>query len=767
MSHNKLLVELHNLGWRGFQDLSGEILKRVLGQSLVVFADSNDAGRDGAFYGDWDDTKCSDSPTGINNGATVLQCKFSAKADSTLSLSNLSEELDKVAKLVDKKLCDNYILMTNSRVTGKSEELIIAALKDSGVKSAYVLDGNWICGQIASNQSLRLYVPRVYGLGDLSQIIDERSYRQAKELLDQLDGLSTFVVTDSYKKSAEAIHKEGFVLLLGEPSSGKSVIAATLAMASADSNGSLVVRVSNASEFKAHWNPDESENQFFWIDDAFGAIVHDESLTDMWSKTMPEVMAAIKKGAKVVMTSRDYIYRDAKPLLKEYAFPILRESQVVINVQNLTEDEKRQILYNHIKLGNQTLKFRKTIKPYLEDVARARKFLPEVARRYGNRTFTKNLRITSAKAAVEFMEKPKGYLADIYDELSDAQKAAMALVYKYTNLPSPISQSVKDTDLLSRFGTNINQLKKALKALDGGFLRYNATSNVWSFHHPTLREGYATYIMNDPELLDILLDGFEIDTLLDSITCGGKSKDNGQLINVPPSYYDAIIGRLGGFKEAYDNADSLTHYYLRVKYFELLKRSEVNFLSKVMESYGPYVYELLRFGLSGAILANASISMACHLKSAGLLDEQSRQEIVQFLSDAAVRVPDSNWATWKPARSLLTRAESEAIEHRVRAELISNLHDAIDDWEANENYEVEDYYEELDRALEEYADLFFDDETAQLLLDEGRQRVEELKKALERKQRELEDGALYDDRDSAVPPVTVIRPRSIFDDIDS
>jgi energy-coupling factor transporter ATP-binding protein EcfA2 len=116
---------------------------------------------------------------------------------------------------------------------------------------------------------------------------------------------SLVLLKTSCKKAADAIHKEGFVLLLGEPSSGKSVIAATLAMTSADSNNSLVVRIAKASEFKDHWSPDESENQFFWIDGAFGAIVHDESLTDMWAKTMPEVMATIKKGARVVMTSRD------------------------------------------------------------------------------------------------------------------------------------------------------------------------------------------------------------------------------------------------------------------------------------------------------------------------------------------------------------------------------------------------------------------------------------------------------------------------------
>lgn len=762
---SKLLIELHSLGWRGFQDLSGEILRRVLGQSFIVFADSNDAGRDGAFYGEWDDAKCSERPTGIRNGATVLQCKFSAKPNSTLSLSSLDEELDKITKLVDDQLCDNYILMTNSRVTGNSETAIVKAIKAKGVKSVYIFDGNWICSQIISNQSLRLYVPRVYGLGDLSQIIDERSYKQARELLDQLDGLATFVITESYRKAADAIHKEGFVLLLGEPSSGKSVIAATLAMASADSDDSLVIRVAKASDFNKHWNPDESKSQFFWIDDAFGAIVHDESLTDMWAKTMPEVMAAIKKGARVVMTSRDYIYQDAKPMLKEYAFPLLKESRVVINVQNLTKDEKEQILYNHIKRGNQSTRFKKVIKPHLGKVAAVKKFLPEVARRLGNRAFTKDLDITSSQEVVEFMEKPKEYLADVYGELSDIQKAALAFVYKYTDLPTPVSQNVKDTGLLDRFGTNIAQLQKALKALDGVFLRYNETKKVWSFHHPTLREGYASYIMDDPEFLDILLDGLEMDTLLDSIICSGKASGKGQLINIPPAYYDDILTRLSNFKEAYKAADQVSRYYLRVKYFELLKRSDKKFLNLVMKANGTYINELIRFGLVGSVLGNTSIKMAYHLKQTGMLNKELKLHIFTFLSNAAVRIPDSNWATWEPARSLITDAEVEIIEHKVRVELISNLQETIDQWEQNESDEVDDYYEELSRTLEEYSDIFFDDYTAQILLNDGRERIEELKEELDKKKRETDGRAWYEEEDP-IPPPSLGRQRSVFDDID-
>ena len=89
--------ELHTLGWRAFQDLCAAVLRQVWGQSVQAFTDSNDAGRDGAFYGTWRDPA---NPTGVQDlppGPFVLQCKHTKIPDSTLSSSALEGEFDKVA----------------------------------------------------------------------------------------------------------------------------------------------------------------------------------------------------------------------------------------------------------------------------------------------------------------------------------------------------------------------------------------------------------------------------------------------------------------------------------------------------------------------------------------------------------------------------------------------------------------------------------------------------------------------------------------------
>jgi hypothetical protein len=91
--------DLHKLGWRGFQDLCCVVLQEVLGQTFTAFADTNDAGQDGAFHGVW--AVPTDTPDGelaaFASGTmpVVVQCKFSVDPSATLAPSDLTDELAK------------------------------------------------------------------------------------------------------------------------------------------------------------------------------------------------------------------------------------------------------------------------------------------------------------------------------------------------------------------------------------------------------------------------------------------------------------------------------------------------------------------------------------------------------------------------------------------------------------------------------------------------------------------------------------------------
>ena len=299
--------ELHTLGWKAFQQLCLSVMGEIWGQTVEGFFESGDAGRDGAFFGTWFPKEGE-----AFSGTFTAQCKFFSAPGKSISLSAIHDELSKATDLAQRGVCDNYILFTNARLTGRSEQKIREAfLGIEGIQNFAAFGSDRIVSFIRESPRLRMLVPRVYGLGDLSQILDERAYAQAQEILSALgDDLGKFVITEAYQRSAKALIDHGFVLLLGEPACGKSVIAAALALGALDEWGCSTIKVRDADEFVRHSNPHEAK-QFFWVDDAFGPTQLDWQAAVKWNTAFPHIRGAIKRGAKFVFTSRDYVYRNA------------------------------------------------------------------------------------------------------------------------------------------------------------------------------------------------------------------------------------------------------------------------------------------------------------------------------------------------------------------------------------------------------------------------------------------------------------------------
>ncbi len=168
------LVEyaLHTLGWKSFQDLCLAVAEEVLKRPVESFLPSRDGGRDGAFVGRW--------PSSSDQGRSTIQCKFTSRRDSPLRLADVRGEIAKVKRLVKRGLANDYILITNHCVSGTRAAEVGKAFEAVGVGNCQVFGAEWITTQIRRSARLRVMVPRVYGLGDLSQILDARAYAQSQ-----------------------------------------------------------------------------------------------------------------------------------------------------------------------------------------------------------------------------------------------------------------------------------------------------------------------------------------------------------------------------------------------------------------------------------------------------------------------------------------------------------------------------------------------------------------------------------------------------------
>lgn len=738
--------ELHTLGWKAFQNLCATITREVLGQTSVEFLPSNDGGRDGAFYGTWNHKQ------GGVPGPYVVQCKHTSKLGTTLSLSDLAEEIKKAEVLGKKGLATNYVLMTNLGISGSAEEDIRAAFRSvSGVSWVGVYGSTWISSVIRERPRLRVLVPRVYGLGDLSQILDERAYAQAQQILASMGGeLGNYVVTDAYHRSAKAILDHGFVMLLGEPAAGKSLIAGSLTLGAIDAFGATPLKLRGADDFIRHWNP--NEKQLFWFDDVFGSTQYQKDLALSWNGTLAHLQAAITSGSKAIFTSRTYVFEAAMRDLKLTAFPLLKSSQVLINVHDLTEDEKEQILYNHIKRGDQPQEFKTRVKKFLPSIAAKESFLPEVARRLGRQIFTKRLRLSDDKIA-EFVDRPLGFLLEVVQSLDVGAKAALSLILmRGGNLTSPVELSEGETRSLSRLGANVAGTLDSLQALNGSLVTLQRGAQpTWRFKHPTIADAVAEHVAGSLDLVDIYLAGTEPQKLIHEVTCGDADVYGAKVV-IPASRYPAVIAKLDALAEP-EKAYTFLAYRCDKAFFQEYLGSHPDFLQDAVNGLQPQLN-----CCEAALLLDRAQELS-------LLPNVVREAAVKEIGDLSISLPGSEFLQGGRVASLFTAEERAALLVRICNEVLTRLEDVVSRW-AEEYHRKDDpsaFFEELQSTLKSFKDAVGEDELWKTYIDEGLADIESRIESLE------ENRTAFDANDREFPE-DLSRgfkgTRNIFDDVD-
>ncbi|HZV71418.1 MAG TPA: hypothetical protein VFG10_17805 [Saprospiraceae bacterium] len=745
--------ELHTLGWKAFQSLCATIVSEIWGQTVQTYFDSNDGGRDGAFQGVWIVSK-----EQLFEGTFTIQCKFTSKADRQLKLSDLKDEVVKAERLASKGLADNYFLFSNANLTAKNDEIIREAFEGiPGIKKFKTYGLDWLSRQIRESPRLRMLVPRIYGLGDLSQIMDERAYGQATEILSALgDDLSKFVITNAFRKSASAINDHGFVLLLGEAACGKSTIAAALALGAIDKWNSSTVKICSPSEFSRHWNPNEPK-QLFWVDDAFGATQVDWSKTFEWNNLFPHVQTAIKKGAKIIFTSRDYVYKRARESLKETALPLLKESQVVINVQEITKIERQQILYNHIKLGDQSRVFKSNIKQFLASAAEHPKFSPEIARRLGNRAFTKSLNVSHA-GIEDFILRPMDFLTEIIRTLDEHSRAALALIFmRAGTLPSPIEMTDQEERAVGLLSSSPGKVRTAFSPLDGSLLLnvLEDGCHVWRYKHPTIRDAFASLVAEDLELMDIYLTGSPMDKIFQEVTCGNCKLDGVKVI-VPANRYDFIIRRIQEF--------DISQWYNKSALMRFLAfRCDKSFLHLFLVNNPSFLNSL---NVISYLNACSEINLIIKLQTLKLLPEVNRIVIVNTIKDLAVSTPDAGFLS-KEVRKIITDKECLEILEAVRLDLLPNLETTIKDLEYSfeSKNDPDEHFGDLKSSLDRYKLVFEDDAEATTKIEIALTKIDTIIDNLHSQYSKDDSDYEFQEHSKIDPSMNI--DRSIFDDIDS
>jgi len=660
----------HSLGWYQFQELAAAVLSDVLGQSYQTFEPGNDRGRDGAFRGAW-------TPHGAetHSGTFTFQVKYTRRPGKQLTLSVLRQELAKAKALVKEGLADHYYVITNCAVTFERATQLEREIKARiGSQTVTIFGANWLTRQIRASKSLRALVPRVYGLGDISEIIDERAYEQARAVIESLGArLATFVPTAAYHRALDTLSRNHFVFIVGDAMTGKTTLAYELALGALDRHKSRVLKLRDAEALERHLNVVKGGAQFIWVDDAFGETQFDPALAASWSRHVDLIHAAIDRGAQLVFTSRGYIWRAAQDAIKRYSFLGFDEHQVVIELTELTERERQQMLYHHVRMGAQTYNFKSSVKKHLADVAKLPSFLPEAARRLGNPTFTRSL-VADAAGLQHFFEKPLQILTDLLVGLDASSKAALALIFSHGgSLQEPFVLADADRNTIERFGARPESVFPALEAMRESLVRVEADlqsgAHRWAFAHPTIRDAFAELTAGTTMWLRIYLAGADVRHIIGEAYCGRLPQDSGARVVVPIDAYRDLVSRL----HSYVAADTTSANRDAVQLF-LTTRCSDQFLA-IVSTEAPSLFEPGQFGYYQVALDDPWLRFAERLAGTSLLTGEMREAAVSRMEEYAPY--DLSFLESDSLRELFSSEEYSDLQRQLAHKLEERLQDQI------------------------------------------------------------------------------------------
>ncbi len=638
MHRNPGRYNLHRLGWAAFEDLCMQVMRVILGETCTRYRPGPDAGRDGWFRGNASNRLVAECNL---NGNFVIQCKHTSLQHEPLQISLLNSEIAKIEKIAAVEPC-HYLLMTNRQVSAISDQNIREKFESiAGVKSCWVFSETWIEDTIDAHPRLLRLVPRLYGIGDLSQIISSTIQQQTEAIIEDLmPSFRTFVPTESYRKADTTLNEHGFVVLVGPPASGKSAIAANLCMVTAAQDGTVrVLRIEQADQFKETWSPHDP-NTIYWVDDVFGETTLDDRRLKEWSTALEKVEAARKRGARIIFCTRDYILAAAEQKLKKSRLEIVNDARVRVDVTALSTTEKESILYNHIKEGDISSEQKGKLKSHLEYVAGLSSFLPELARRLGNKRFHKNVKYNRLSLK-EFFDKPVQHFKDVIHGIAKSETAALAVCLMRNNsVPDPITDSAIPDVVLSTYGVTKHQIEEAFEALEGSLVKRERqkTSQVWRLHHPSMIEALQEELSTKSSKMILYLRGAQFISILRDTTTILRDTTtiptypNSRLVFLPNTVYCELIERFG--KAERTNIDGIASY--------LAKRASDEFL-RLLDKDNPSIIDRALGVLPEPIEEDCAPLLAVRLKniSDGDLFDERRQDIIS--KTLLESVEESGW----------------------------------------------------------------------------------------------------------------------------